>query len=100
MQNRNELVLTGRNLEQLLKKAEAHFGVGEGQLDYKINAGKKSGIFSSLFGKKIEVAIWVKSSKKPARNSKRKSTRNRKDERPKQKYSQIKAEGSAQKLLF
>ena len=59
----NELVLTGRNLEQLLKQAEKHFGVGEGQLDYKINTGKKTGFFSSLFGKKIEVAVWVKSAK-------------------------------------
>ena len=56
MQNKNELVLLGRNLEQL-PKAEAHFGVKESQLDYKINTSKKSGLFSSLFGKKIEVAV-------------------------------------------
>ena len=38
--------------------------MAESQLDYKINTGKKSGFFSSLFGKKIEVAVWVKSAKK------------------------------------
>ena len=75
MKNKNELVLTGRNLEQLLKKAEAHFGVAESQLDYKINTGKKSGFFSSLFGKKIEVAVWVKSAKKNSRNAKNNSRR-------------------------
>lgn len=92
MQNKNELVLTGRNLEQLLKKAEAHFGVKESQLDYKINTSKKSGLFSSLFGKKIEVAVWVKSSKKGGKNPKNSRKRNprakredrSKQDRPKQ----------------
>lgn len=87
MQNKNELVLTGRNLEQLLKKAEAHFDVAESQLDYKINTGKKSGLFASLFGKKIEVAVWVKGAKKNSRNpknSRRRNSKAKRDDRAKQ----------------
>ena len=47
---------------------------------------KKSGLFSSLFGKKIEVAVWVKSSKvaKNPKNSRKRNPRAKREDRSKQ----------------
>lgn len=78
MQNqKNELRVSAKNLEQALAKGAASLGVPQEELKHRV-ISKTNGGFFSFLGKKIEIAVWAA----PKRSRNNQSDSKRKPRRP------------------